>query len=130
MERKSHRKKASQKEKVTEGKESQKERVTKRKSRGKSSKESTLVVEECHFLWQAPSECLFCVAGEVLFGDIWAPLFVAGAILLNCPTLFFEGSLARNVFLIDGRITKCRVFQYHMRLQFRTDKLGERAGAR
>ena len=57
----------------------------------------------------------FCVAGAV-FGEVGVLLFVAGAAL--------------GEILIDSRSAKCRIFPYKMRLQDRTSKVSEAAGAR
>ena len=57
----------------------------------------------------------FCVAGAV-FGEVGVSLFVAGA--------------AFGDILGDSRSAKCCIFPYKMRLQDRTSKVSEAAGAR
>ena len=57
----------------------------------------------------------FCVAGAV-FGEVGVSLFVAGA--------------AFGDILGDSRSAKCCMFPYKMRLQDRTSKVSEAAGAR
>ena len=68
------------------------------------------------FMWDAhQSWDSFCVAGAV-FGEVGVSLFVAGA--------------AFGDILGDSRSAKCCIFPYKMRLQDRTSKVSEAAGAR
>ena len=68
------------------------------------------------FIWDAhQSWDSFCVAGAV-FGEVGLSLFVAGA--------------AFGDILGDSRSANCCIFPYKMRLQGRTSKVSEAAGAR
>ena len=68
------------------------------------------------FIWDAhQSWDSFCVAGAV-FGEVGVSLLVAGA--------------AFGDILGDSRSAKCCIFPYKMRLQDRTSKVSEAAGAR